>query len=576
MKLMKLTDEFELASAASNGVARLRDLILSLAVQGKLVPQESRDEPASFLVGDIQKKKEALIAKGAIRQGKSSPPISDGEKPFDLPRSWEWIRLGDLLSKLGAGSTPLGGKEVYVSSGVKFLRSQNVWNDGLRREGTAFITHETHARMGGTVVLPGDLLFNITGASIGRCAVVPRDFDEANVSQHVAIVRSLVGRMTPYLHLVLISRYVQQTVMDVQVGVSREGLSMSKLGLFLIPLPPLEEQDRIVAKVDDLMRLCDALEEQGRLEVEQHERLVTTLFEALTTSESPHALAENWARVAAHFDLLLDRPEAIDAFEQMILQLAARGLLVRQDSTDEPAGRLLEQIRQGAVDGKGARHGKAISPIVLGEQAFSLPVGWEWARLYQLGECVTGGTPPKSNPEFFNGDVPFVKPGNLRNGDVIYEGETLSRDGAQKVGMLSAPSVLMVCIGGSIGKSALAIKDCSFNQQINAIKPVVPAMARYLAVVMSAAFFQSAVIKMAGHGTLPIISKGKWEKLPIPVPPLGEQVRIVARVEELLNLCAALRERLVDRQGCHIRLAEALVEQTAAASPDEGTLELAA
>jgi type I restriction enzyme, S subunit len=170
--------------------------------------------------------------------------------------------LGQLLSKLGAGSTPLGGRDVYVTCGVKFLRSQNVWNEGLRLEGVAFITPETHARMAGTVVLPDDILFNITGASIGRCAVVPGEFDEANVSQHVAIVRPLVNDITSYLHLVLISPHVQQTVMDVQVGVSREGLSMSKLGQFVIPLPPLAEQSRIVARVEELRHLCASLRER--------------------------------------------------------------------------------------------------------------------------------------------------------------------------------------------------------------------------------------------------------------------------------------------------------------------------
>lgn len=158
-----------------------------------------------------------------------------------------------------AGSTPLGGKEVYVSSGVKFLRSQNVWDDGLRLSSVAYIRPETHAKMAGTVVLPNDLLFNITGASIGRCALVPSDFDEANVSQHVTIVRTVLSVLNAFLHKVLVSRHVQQTVMDVQVGVSREGLSIAKLGNFLIPMPPLAEQSRIVTRVNELRSLCSDL-----------------------------------------------------------------------------------------------------------------------------------------------------------------------------------------------------------------------------------------------------------------------------------------------------------------------------
>jgi type I restriction enzyme S subunit len=145
---------------------------------------------------------------------------------------------------------------------VKFLRSQNVWDDGLRLDGVAFIKPETHAKMSGTVVCANDLLFNITGASIGRCAVVPSDFDEANVSQHVTIVRTVLPALNPFLHKVLVSRHVQQAVMDVQVGVSREGLSIAKLGQFLIPVPPLTEQSRIVARVDDLRGLCSDLRQR--------------------------------------------------------------------------------------------------------------------------------------------------------------------------------------------------------------------------------------------------------------------------------------------------------------------------
>jgi type I restriction enzyme S subunit len=151
---------------------------------------------------------------------------------------------------------------VYVPSGVKFLRSQNVWDEGLRLDGVAYIKPETHTKMAGTVVAPNDLLFNITGASIGRCAVVPSDFDEANVSQHVTIVRTVLPALNAFLHNVLVSSHVQKAVMDVQVGVSREGLSIAKLGQFLIPVPPLAEQMRIITCVIDMRGLCADLRQR--------------------------------------------------------------------------------------------------------------------------------------------------------------------------------------------------------------------------------------------------------------------------------------------------------------------------
>ena len=272
-----LLSNLDILATAPGGVARLRELILTLAVQGKLLAQDPADEPASVLLQKIRAEKDRLIAEGRIKRDKPLAEIAEEHKPFELPVGWEWVRLGALLKKVGAGSTPLGGREVYVSSGVKFLRSQNVWNEGLRLDGVAFIRPETHAKMAGTVVVANDLLFNITGASIGRCAVVPGDFDEANVSQHVTIIRTVLTELNAFLHKVLVSRHVQQTVMDVQVGVSREGLSIAKLGQFLVPLPPLAEQSRIVARVTQLRRLCADL----RQRLAEREAVQARLAEAL-------------------------------------------------------------------------------------------------------------------------------------------------------------------------------------------------------------------------------------------------------------------------------------------------------
>jgi type I restriction enzyme S subunit len=255
----RIAAHFDTLFTTEASIDALKQTLLQLAMMGKLVPQDSSDEPASELLKRIQAEKAKLIDEGKIKKEKPLLPITDGEKPFCSPEGWAWVRLNDLLNKIGAGSTPLGGKQAYVNEGIPFLRSQNVWNEGLRLDDVAFIEEKTHQRMSGTHVYPSDLLFNITGASIGRCAIVPDTFATGNVSQHVTIVRPVSKEILRFLHLVLISRHIQKTVLDVQVGVSREGLSIGKLGQFIIPFPPLSEQHRIVAKVDDLMALCDQL-----------------------------------------------------------------------------------------------------------------------------------------------------------------------------------------------------------------------------------------------------------------------------------------------------------------------------
>ena len=158
----------------------------------------------------------------------------DDEIPFEIPTAWAWCRLKSLTQKIGAGSTPTGGRAVYVSDGVKFIRSQNVYNDGLRLDDIAFITEDTNKLKSGSVVRAMDILLNITGGSIGRCAVVPDGFDRANVNQHVMIIRCVTPVLRYWIHAVLVSDYIQNVIMDVQVGVSREGLSAAKLMEFLI------------------------------------------------------------------------------------------------------------------------------------------------------------------------------------------------------------------------------------------------------------------------------------------------------------------------------------------------------
>ena len=241
----------------------LKKSILQEAVQGKLVPQDPSDEPAEALLERIRVEKQRLIKEGKVKKDKRESVIFrrdnshyekrgsevvciDDEIPFDIPELWSWCRLNELCTKIGAGSTPTGGKTIYVPEGIKFIRSQNVYNDGVKLNDISYITEEINAKKKGSIVRSKDILLNITGGSIGRCAVVPDDFDIANVNQHVMIIRLVEPKMRHWIHTILISEYIQNLIMDVQVGVSREGLSATKLMNFLIPVPPISEQNRIL------------------------------------------------------------------------------------------------------------------------------------------------------------------------------------------------------------------------------------------------------------------------------------------------------------------------------------------
>ncbi|RJP19437.1 MAG: restriction endonuclease subunit S [Candidatus Abyssobacteria bacterium SURF_5] len=270
----RICDNFDLLYDRPETVQKLRQAILQLAVQGKLVPQNPNDEPASILLKKIQAEKQRLIKEGRIRNFKPSSSNKLQEQPYKLSNQWEWVRLEQISIKLGSGSTPRGGKAVYEKKGIPFIRSQNVWNDGLKLDNVALIPEHIHERMRETTVEPCDILLNITGASIGRSCIVPDNFLTGNVSQHVAIVRLVDNKIRHYIHLCLISPYLQSIIMAAQVGISREGLSMKRLKDFLIPLPPLSELERIVTKVDQLMALCDELETKLRKSLCESEKLI--------------------------------------------------------------------------------------------------------------------------------------------------------------------------------------------------------------------------------------------------------------------------------------------------------------
>jgi type I restriction enzyme S subunit len=552
-----LTDNLPLLAGAPNGIKKLRELILELAVRGKLVPQDPSDEPASGLLKRIAEEKARLVEEGRIKKQKPLAKIAEEEKPFAISSNWEWVRLDALLTKIGAGSTPLGGKQAYVANGVKFLRSQNVWNEGLRLNEVAFIPEETHKKMSGTHVEADDLLFNITGASIGRCAAVPADFDTGNVSQHVTIIRPALGETQPFLHVVLISQLIQQTVMDVQVGVSREGLSIGKLAQFLIPFPPEIEQRRIVAKVNELMALCDRLAAQQADAESAHAQLVQALLDSLTQASDATDFAINWQRLAEHFHIMFTTEPSIDALKQTLLQLAVMGKLVPPESNDQPASELLKRIAEekGQLMAEGKiRKQKPLGEITEEEKPYELPAAWAWTRLgSQVIESGAGWSPscearPRDGDEWGVLKVSAVSwgiyrpeenkalPPNLEarpehevaKGDFLVSRANTAELVARSVVVEETPNRLML------------------SDKIVRLKLTALCARRYVNLANSAPLARSYYSQVAGgtSSSMKNVSREQILNLPIALPPLAEQQRIVARVDQLMLLCDTLKRQI--------------------------------
>ena len=554
-----MLSNMELLATAPGGVAKLRELILTLAVQGKLVPQDPADEPASVLLQKIRAEKDRLIAEGKIKRDKPLAEIGEEEKPFELPQGWEWASLGDVGL---VGSSSRVHQSDWKSAGVPFYRAREIVKlskDG-RVQNDLFISEELFANLGkgGWVPEVNDIM--ITGVGTIGVPYVVKAEDRFYFKDASVLIFKNYGRLDPsYLFLFMQSPLWIDCIHEHSMGTTVDTLTIARANATPIPLPPLAEQSRIVTRVEALMRLCDALEAKGRLEAAQHTQLVSTLLGTLTASTTPEELAANWQRVAQHFDLLLDRPEAIDALEQTLLQLAVRGLLVPQDPTDEPASALLQKIRaekDRLIATGQIKQGKPLPPITDEEKPFELPVGWEWVRMGALIELVSGQhLGPSEYVDGLTASLPYLT-GPAEFGALSPEP---TRSTHERRAVAICDDILITVKGSGVGKLNVVKHDeMAISRQLMAIRPILlnPEFLMIFLQTMSL-YFQAKSIGIA----IPGIGREDVTHAEFGLPPLPEQSRIVTRVTALRRLCADLRQRLAEREAVQARLAEALVGQ---------------
>ena len=470
---------------------KLRQKILDLAIHGKLVPQDPNDEPASVLLERIRAEKERLIKEGKIKRSRKTTKTSDAacdkqEVPFKVPSGWVWTTLDEICSKIGSGSTPRGSN--YSEDGIPFFRSQNVHNEGLVYEDIKFISNATHQSMIGTEVCSKDLLLNITGGSLGRCAIVPDDFLVGNVSQHVCIIRTICVHSS-YVHAFILSSLFKKSMSI--TGSGREGLPKYNLEKMYLSLPPLAEQQRIVEEIERWFKLIDIIE-QGKTDLQ------STIKQA----------------------------------KNKILDLAIHGKLVPQDPNDEPASELLKRINPKAeITCDNGHYPK-------------LPKGWCLCKLKNISLIITGSTPSKSNSAYYGGKVPFYKPADLDAGRFVdRSAEYLSEAGKAISRVVPIGSTAVCCIG-SIGKAGYLIKEGITNQQINCVIPSEAVDSVFLYYLCISPLFYQELITLSSAVTISIINKSKMENIIVPLPPIEEQKRIVSKIEDLFGFIKTIEESL--------------------------------
>lgn len=556
-----LLSNLNLLATAPGGVARLRELILTLAVQGKLVPQDPADEPASRLLQKIRAEKDRLIAEGKIKKDKPLAAIAEEENPFELPVGWEWVRLAEIAYPQAGFAFKSNGFN-DLGSGLPLIRIRDVGGNSP----ATFFSGEFRPEF---VVQPSDWLISMDGEFRVREWHGPISLLNQRVTRLIFCGDEL---FRPFIAAAL--QFRLQELQGTKAYTTVDHLSGGQIASAVIPLPPLAEQSRIVARVEELMRLCDALEAKGQLEATQHAQLLSTLLGTLTASATPEELANNWQRVAQHFDLLLDRPQAIDALEQTLLQLAVRGLLVPQDPTDEPASVLLQKIRaekDRLIAAGQIKKDKPLSPVTDEEKPFELPVGWEWVRINDLAE-VQGGIQKTQMRNPVKQHFPYLRVANVQRDALRLEEVErfeLTMEELERW-RLVAGDLLIVEGNGSaeeIGRCAVwsgAIDPCVYQNHLIRVRCFQQDCMAFIKLFLNAPSGAEEMKRLAiTTSGLYNLSVGKIRNYAVPVPPLAEQSRIVTRVTQLRRLCFELRQRLAEREAVQARLAEALVQQVA-------------
>ncbi len=561
---LRLPEHLDLIAAAPTGIQKLGGLILELAVRGKLVPQDPSDEPASELLKRIAKERARLEAKGTCKKSKATPLVGEDEQPFTLPEGWEWVRLATIGNIFNGNSINSDVKESKFrrKDGLPYIATKDV-GYGLTPldygNGVRIPESEPNFKM----ARKGAVFICAEGGSAGKkCGLTDRNVFFGNKLFANEAFAGIPPRVVLYLYL---SPFFREQFAAAMTGIIG-GVSIAKFVEIPIPLPPLAEQHRIVAKVDELMALCDRLEaEQGDAGA-AHARLVATLLGTLTQSADAAELAANWQHLVEHFDTLFTTESSLDALKQTILQLAVMGKLVPQDPNDEPASELLKRIakERARLEAEGiCKKSKPMPPISLDDLPFELPHRWAWARFPEVGHFGRGKSRhrPRNDPSLFNpGIYPLVQTGEVARADTtVREFHSKYSEVGLRQSKMWPRGTLCITIAANIADSAILGFDACFPDSVVGLVPSqLIGDARYFLWFMKTA--RQELLRFAPATAQKNINLEILESVRIPLPPKEEMSRIVAKVDELMSLCGRLKTDVAESRRQQERLSTTLIE----------------
>jgi len=567
-----LEKHFDTAFAAPGGIKKLRELILTLAMQGRLVPQDPDDPPASELLKEIEAEKQRLVKEDKIKKPNLLPPVTEQEKPYTLPQEWEWVRFGEIAQH-NSGKTLDCGRNTGLPR--RYITTSNVyWGKFQLNNVREMLIREDE--LDKCSARKGDLLI-CEGGEAGRAAVWELD-EEICFQNHLHRAR-FYEDVNPYFAYRFFEKInASGEINNYRKGVGISNMSSKVLASIVFPLPPKSEHHRIVAKIDELMARCDELEKLRTAQQDKRLTIHAAAIKQLLNIAEPDRHQHAQAFLAEHFDELYTIKENVAELRKTILQLAVMGKLVPQNPNDQPASELLKEIeaeKQRLVQEGKIKKLKSLPPIAEQEKPYALPRGWEWVRFDGLinQEFPIGYGVLVPGPDVEDG-MPFVRIEDLDiKAPKAQPGKQISESIAQKFERtrLIGGEILMGVVG-SIGKLGIAPKEWAGAYIARAVCRIVPTYMvskKYILWILQSGFMQRNFHGNTRILAQPTLNIGLIRNSLTPLPPLAEQECIVSKINQLILQCDSLEHQIDAATKKRAELLNALLQPQSQATSKE-------
>ncbi len=539
MKLETFFEKFDQFADAPDAVAKMRELVLELAVQGRLVPQHATEETAHVLL--------ERVASTAKTRGRDAGESEDTDAPFHIPETWAWVRLPRVLKKLTDGThhSPPNGQ----SGAFMYVTAKNIKTDGVLLDGITYVSKDVHDEIYSRCDPSfGDILYIKDGATTG-IATINQVKEPFSMLSSVALLKPSEAIFNRYLLWAMRSPFFYAETRGAMKGAAITRVTLSVMAASLLPLPPLAEQKRIVAKVDELMALCDRLEAQQQERETRHAALARASLARFDDAPTPANLSYLF-----HSSFIIHPSD----LRKSILTLAVQGKLVPQDPNDEPAE---ETLRRCKVDLKRW----AVAPD---EERQAVPDSWTWIRFAGVGEQRLG---KMLDAQKNRGELkPYLRNTNVQWMRFELDDVKDMRVEEREVEELQLKTGdLLICEGGEPGRCAIwrdKVSEMYFQKALHRVRPCDGATSEYLALNLQIDCANGVLAGYFTGATIKHLTGRSLAAYPIPIPPLAEQRRIVAKVEQLMALVDALETQLAASRATVANLLSALVAELTGAA----------